>query len=79
MDMGDDYLGPKVLRLESRGKGSHDLIPTARRFAQELRRLNGEGYDVMAVTIRGTMIRNDRLVVPKCNLSLVGGELLERE
>jgi len=59
MNHADDYLGPKVLGLESRCKGSHDLIPTARRFAQELRRLHGEGYNVTAVTIRGTMIRND--------------------
>jgi hypothetical protein len=78
MDLGKDYLGAKVLVLESRCRGPHDLILVARRFAQELRRLHGEGYDVRAVTIRGTVVRDDHMVVPKCNLTLFDGELVER-
>jgi len=78
VDLGKDYLGPKVLAVESQCKDAHDLIPTARRFAQELRRLHGEGYDVRHVTIRGIVLRNDGLVIPECNLVLFAGELVEK-
>jgi len=77
MDLGKDYLGPKVLVVEGQCKGAHDVIPTARKFAQELRRLHGEGYDVTRVTIRGTVVRNDELVTPRYNLTLFAGELVE--
>jgi hypothetical protein len=78
MSLGKDYLGPKVLVLESQCNGAHDVIPTARKFAQELRRLHGEGYDVKGVTIRGTILRNDHQVIPRCNLALVDGDLVEK-
>ena len=78
MGRGEDDLGGKVLVLESQCKGAHDVIPPARKFAQELRRLHGQGYDVKGVTIRGTILRNDHLVIPKCNLALVDGELVEK-
>jgi DNA-binding IclR family transcriptional regulator len=77
-DLSRDYLGARVLALESQCKGSHDLIPAARKFAQELRRLHGEGYDVRGVTIRGTVLRNDNMIVPRHKLTLIDGELLER-
>lgn len=68
----------KVLALESRCKGAHDLIPTAHRFAQELRRLHDDGYDVASVTIWAAVVRDDRPVIPKARLTLVDDELLER-
>lgn len=78
LDLGKAYLGPRVLALESRCEGPHDLIPAARRFAQDLRRLRGEGYDVRHVTIRGIVLRNDELVIPECNLVLFAGELVQK-
>ena len=48
-DLGETDLGSKVLVVESQCKGAHDVIPTARKFAQELRRLHGEGYDLALV------------------------------
>jgi hypothetical protein len=78
MDLDKEYLGARVLALESQCKGAHDLIPTARRFAQDLRRLQGEGYDVRHVAIRGIVLRNDELVIPECNLVLFAGELVEK-
>lgn len=78
MDPDRDYPDGKVLVVESQCRGPHDVIPAARKFAQELRRLRGDGYDVRGVTIKGTLVRNDHLVVPSCNLVLFDGELVEK-
>jgi hypothetical protein len=53
-NLSKDSPGSNLLALESRCKSAHDLVPDARRFAQESRRPRGERYDFKVVTISRT-------------------------
>lgn len=64
--------------VESRCRRARDVIPTAHDFIKELYRLWGDGYDVRTVTIKGTLLRNDQVLIPKSNLVLFGGDLVEK-
>lgn len=65
--MRNSLSGAKVLALESKCKGAYDLIPTARRFAHELRRLHGYGYDVRQHHHLAAVVRDDRPIIPKAS------------